>query len=502
LGGVGYITRAALLASAVVSCCAPTVALGAELTIQGEEMVPSSRHVDVVSDDAAPDGQALRFLNNDRASRSFASTDDYDRILLSLRGDQCGSPPQPSVAIELDEPGNRVWAAPIGATGSYRVYEAFVKVPAGEHTLHVRMTNDFTQAAFLLNRSCSRTLYLDGVTLKDMPSMFAPGSYRNAPLADDAPLDPHSDVYRQSLERYLDGLRGDRARGVNTSHWSAPVYVVPAHQAPVRVEVDRYGTHSPASGDVVASLEKQWARVPLPPRARPADAGRRRDNQLVVYQPETDTLWEFFGFSHHPLTGRPRAQYGGQMRDVSRNPGHFTGPGGDPAGPGSSYGASATSIPLLAGLQRLDELRRGSIDHVVAFNMPNVKVGFCRWPAQRTDGDDWEPDLPRNVQPLPEGIRFRLPPSTDVDDPAMTPYGRMVARAVQRYGMVLTDGGTNFAFEAEDATRFRGDPYAEILGPDHWGADGVLRNFPWGELQALAETSPRPPACELEPPGI
>lgn len=474
-------------------------AQAAELAFEGESMTPSTEFVSVVSDAAATNGQAMRFLTNHPASKTFTSTTTYKRILLRLRGAQCGDPPQPQVAVELDSPTNRVYAAPVDATSSYVLYEAFIEVPAGTHTLYVHMTNDFNQAATVLKPACSRDLWLDTVALKGMPRLFAADSYVNAPLAADAPIDAYSALYRSALEDYLEGLNQDTEFGVNAAHSSTPVYVVPAQQARVKV----------IAPDGQATLQAQWNSVPLPPGAQAADAeatdwaGSDQDNHLVVYQPETDTLWEFYKFRYNAF-GQPAATFGGRMTQVSQNPGHFTDP---PTGPGKGYGASATSIPLLAGLQRIDELQRGSIDHVVMFQVANANAGFCRWPAQRSDGTNNNiVGLPTS-RPIPEGLRFRFPASLDIDAiPGMTNYGRMVARAVQRYGMVLTDRGGVFAFEAEDPTPTGQNPYPAIFeGQQNYGLaedqNFALRNFPWGQLQALAETGPRPAACPAAPPG-
>jgi hypothetical protein len=337
-----------------------------------------------------------------------------------------------------------------------------------------------------------------------MPRLFAADSYRNSPLPDDAPIDAFSGHYRQILIEHLQGLEEPGAFGVNTKNSSAPVYTVPAHQRRVRVEVDQglLGSRSDASA---AALQAQWNDVPLPPGAQPANAGELgRDNHLVVYQPASDTLWEFHGF-RYDLFGNPRADYGGRMTNVSQNPGHFTGPLDSPPGPGTWYGATATSIPLLAGLQRIDELRDGSIDHVVSFTAPNIRYGFCRYPAQRTDSRGAESDTP-----LPEGIRFRLPPGEITGFDELTPYGQMVAKAVQKYGMVFTDRGRNFAFEAEDPLPTGANPYPDEIfgGDDAYGADPedpgfVLRNFPWQDLQALADPYPERPyaACTVPAPG-
>src|SRR5207245_640602 len=102
--------------------------------------------------------------------------------------------------------------------------------------------------------------------------------------------------------------------------------------------------------------------------------------------PSSDKLWDFIGLSNS--SGRFTAGYGGEigpvapgMLGVAENPGFFMDP---PAGFGSSYGASATGIPLLAGLQRISELQAGAINHVVAFELPAPAPCF-RWPAQRED---------------------------------------------------------------------------------------------------------------------
>src|SRR3954464_6084081 len=160
---------------------------------------------------------------------------------------------------------------------------------------------------------------------------FAPDSWVNAPLADGAPLDPHSSMMVNELVKEVDR----RGAAVNHSCWSTPVWTVKRRQRKVRV-----GT----AGDHPA-LDEQFARVPLPGRA---NAACGNDAQLTVWQPSTDTLWGFFGF-HRGGAGNPVATFGGRIRGVSQSPGYFT------DDPGPRFGATATSIPLLAGLERVRE---------------------------------------------------------------------------------------------------------------------------------------------------
>jgi hypothetical protein len=316
--------------------------------------------------------------------------------------------------------------------------------------------------------------------------LFAPGSYRNKPLAATAPIDIGSKGYVADLVSKV-GLYGSH---VNTTEWSTPVYEADGSELPRTVGIH----HNPAAAACLTAgpnppqssvcLQTQWTGVPLPAGAQAAAGGSwsNCDCNLVVYQPPpVDTLWEFWRFRYNPTTGRPEAQFGGRIQDVSENPGHFTNP------PGTGFGATATGIPLLAGLQRISELQAGVIDHAVNLVVPMVRSGVHRWPAQRDDGTSFSPFA------VQEGMRFRLPASLDLDSLDLTSYGKVLARAVQDYGMVVTDQTghrsrvTNGAiFYAEQPKPGEPNPYPAIfdgLGPDEFGA---LKNFPWGKLQVLA----------------
>src|SRR5436853_1322004 len=63
---------------------------------------------------------------------------------------------------------------------------------------------------------------------------FAPTSFWNAPLPPDAALDPLSRTYVTELRRQVD----QSGAYVNTTRYSAPVYVVPAEQRMVHLTVD------------------------------------------------------------------------------------------------------------------------------------------------------------------------------------------------------------------------------------------------------------------------
>ena len=309
------------------------------------------------------------------------------------------------------------------------------------------------------NRACRRERLLE---LRESRP-FARTSFWNARLADDAPLDEKSRDYVNRL-RYL---LGRWEPYVNTTRYSTPVYTVPADQKTVRVELD----------NVHRDLQAAFERVPLPRRARPA-AGT--DGHLVVWQPATDTMWEFWRMRRR--ADGWHAAYGGRMTNVSESPGHFR---AITTSRGRflehhRWGATATSLPLLGGLMRIDELKAGRIDHGLAIALPEIRAGVYSWPAQRTDGRSDH----RNA--IPQGARFRIDPALDLSQIPMSPMVRMMAVAAQRYGIVVRDGAGAITFYAEDPTSTRRNPF---LGPN--GLFGgryiseALRTFPWEHLQVL-----------------
>jgi len=284
---------------------------------------------------------------------------------------------------------------------------------------------------------------------------FARGSFWNKPLPARAPLDPGSAAYVADLRHQLTFGHP----WINTHSWSVPVYTVGAGRPTVRVRLDsRY-----------APLQAAWRTVPLPPDANPADG---RDRQLVVYQPARNRMWEFWHL-RRTKRGRWHARWGGTMEEVSRSAGYYR-------GTHAMWGASGTSLPLLGGLIRIDELQSGHIDHALAIGVPRPRGHVFRWPAQRTDG--WI----KRKNAVQEGMRFRLDPRLDVAALQLPPVIRMLAEAAQRYGIVVRDKSANVTFYAEDPTPLGENPYA---GPEGFFGgeypDRLLACFPWSRLQTM-----------------
>jgi hypothetical protein len=283
---------------------------------------------------------------------------------------------------------------------------------------------------------------------------FAPSSVWNAPLSSSAPLSASSGALVSELQRQVTAY----GSWINTWQYSTPVYTVPATQPAVRVQLD---TSYP-------SLQSDFAAVPLPADARPASGS---DAHLTVYQPSSDTLWEFWKLAK--LTDGWHARWGGKMTSVSTNPGYFPAP----------LGATATSLPLLGGLMRISELQAGRIDHALSLAIPAPKAKEFVWPAQRTDGSSTLADA------IPEGTRFRLDPNLDVATLGLPPVAAQMALAAQRYGIIVRDRAGAVTFYAEDASPTGTNPYPTLFQGRY--PNQVLAKFPWGRLQVVA---PQPAA--------
>lgn len=304
---------------------------------------------------------------------------------------------------------------------------------------------------------------------------FADASVWNQPIPPDAQLDPNSPAITAAVRREVEsGYRDRRQPTVNTTPFSAPIYTVASRQPNVRVILDQ-------PKGAARRLAERFASVPIPPDAQPA-AGS--DGHLVVWQPSKDRLWEFWQLRR--AADGWHARWGGRLDDMSRGPGHF-------AGETAGWGATATSLPLLGGLITVAELRRGQIDHVLAVAVPNTRAGLFSAPAQRTDGSSRAPDA------TPEGARFRLDPAVDVESLGLDPVTLAMARAAQRYGIVVRDTAANIAFYAEDPGPLRLDPYPALFGGRRAG--DLLRRFPWEHLQLLQMDLREEPSADPGPLG-
>ncbi len=97
--------------------------------------------------------------------------------------------------------------------------------------------------------------------------------------------------------------------------------------------------------------------------------------------------------------------------------------------------ADAAGLPILPGLARYDEVRRGVIDHALRFTVRRSRRAYV-YPARHFTSDDTDRALP------PMGLRFRLRANFPVRN--FPPQARVVLRALKRYGMIVADNGSSW----------------------------------------------------------
>jgi hypothetical protein len=287
---------------------------------------------------------------------------------------------------------------------------------------------------------------------------FSPTSFWNTPLPNDLPADPRSDQLVSNFNQQWQSYYG--AVGINIDSYSISTYRVDASTPRTRV-----GLAAGCGAD--AGLQQQLASVPIPADARPANGG---DHSLVIWQPSSDTEWELWE-AHEDAVGNWTACWGGRITSVSRSHGVFPAP----------YGLSASGLSYLGGTIKAHELQSGHIDHVIAVNVVETTAGQQVAPADRNDGKS------TSSIAIPEGTRFRLDPTVDVTQLDLSPVALTIARALQRYGMVVTDTSGAVVLMAEDAQPFLAagipDPYVALFA----GAPSyeVLNGMPWSRLQVV-----------------
>jgi hypothetical protein len=119
--------------------------------------------------------------------------------------------------------------------------------------------------------------------------------------------------------------------------------------------------------------------------------------------------------------------------------------------------ADAAGFPISPLLFTADEVAAGHIDHAIRFILPNnrVKRGFVR-PATHGTATTGGANAPAY------GVHFRLRADYPIDS-LPTEGARVVARAMQKYGMYHADGG-NIALTAQ-SDRHTTAKWNGLLGP-------------------------------------
>jgi len=184
--------------------------------------------------------------------------------------------------------------------------------------------------------------------------------------------------------------------------------------------------------------ESDRGRYPIP-RDAPIEGGRQADGDrhVLVVDRARCVLHELY--DAHPVAGGARWRAGSGARwDLRSNR----------LRPRGWTSADAAGLPILPGLARYDEVRRGRIDHALRITVPRTRKAFV-YPARHFASDSTDPDLPAM------GQRVRLKRGFDVA--RFPPQSRVVLRALKRYGALVADNGSAWYVSGAPSPRWDND---------------------------------------------
>ena len=226
--------------------------------------------------------------------------------------------------------------------------------------------------------------------------------------------------------------------------------------------------------------------IPIP---SVAEQSSNTDHTMIIYQPSKKTLWELSRVQKG-ASGNWEVGWAGKMTDVPRSDGIWP----------RHEGTSATGDALLGVVVRIEELQDGKIDHPVDLELPHTIVLNRHTLPANTPGAtlpySWPADrLPDGVSSspyaIPEGLRFRLDPSLNLDSLNLSPVAHTIAVAAQKYGFMVENTGPDCNIKLGNPQPYEAaglpDPYKALFGAAFGSGYSlkVMANFPWRHLQAL-----------------
>jgi|GEM_PF-299877 len=107
--------------------------------------------------------------------------------------------------------------------------------------------------------------------------------------------------------------------------------------------------------------------------------------------------------------------------------------------------ADAGGFPIAAMVFTADEVASGQINHAIRFILPNDRIRAGEYVYPATHGT---PAATGNPYDVPYGGRLRLRADYPINQ--LRPGAQVVARAMQQYGMILSDGGQVALTAADD----------------------------------------------------
>jgi hypothetical protein len=261
----------------------------------------------------------------------------------------------------------------------------------------------------------------------DGVAIFPPSNPWNTDISA-YPVHPNSAAYIASIG--LDtGLHPDFGTIWEGAPIGIPYVVIPADQALVPVTFDYADESDPG---------------PYPiPRDAPIEGGPDSDGDrhILIVDPAHALLYELFAAYYE---GPGWVAGSGAIFDLTSND----------LRPAGWTSADAAGLPIFPGLVRYDEvMEQGEIRHALRFTVAHTQRAYIP-PATHFASSSTDPDLP------PMGLRVRL--KADFDISGFSEPVQVILRAMQRYGMLVADNGSNWYVSGAPDSRWDDDLLHEL----------------------------------------
>jgi hypothetical protein len=266
--------------------------------------------------------------------------------------------------------------------------------------------------------SIDNTGYL-GMSLPADFQAFSSTSPWNTPISRRPAIDPYSKNMIKNLKSKATVLKA------NITNWTIPLFVIDSAISPKR----NVPTTSDAFNLTVDPDQNGIAEgIPLPEGVWPDP---KSDGHMLLIDPNVRKSWDF-------STAKKLSD--GSWTASRIDIWELDGEGFRKPFSGDYWwtnGATGSGMPLIAGLIRPEEIEAGEIKHALLFASPinrkamtsSGKQQLCSPPASRTDGYGIGKEY------IPEGARLQLDPNLNLDSLNLSPATKIIAKAMQKYGM-------------------------------------------------------------------
>ncbi len=272
---------------------------------------------------------------------------------------------------------------------------------------------------------------------------------------DSALVHPNSAAYIANINA---NAENSRQLNLHPDFGADPTYGIPWATVP--------GSQPLVPVDFYYPDESDPGPYPIPPDA-PVEAGG--DRHVLIIDQDNCILYEMFDSTFNGPPSNSWSAGSGAIFDLGSNA----------LRPEGWTSADAAGLPIFPGLARCEEANSGVINHALRFTVRRTQQAYV-YPARHFASSLTDANYP------PMGLRFRL--RADYPINTFPPQSKAIATALQQYGMILADNGSNWFISGE-------------TNPTCWDADDLetIKTIPGSAFEVVVNTGVEPSSANATP---